>query len=383
MRRQRKFLGLLVALVVVSAGCAWSQVGYDSGHSFFNPVEPALNATSVKNLRLAWSANVDTGQWVVRDGLIYTTKTVDPSTPTVARAFNVSTGTEAWHTNVPALAAPKAVVNGLVYYDNGAVIAYDGKNGAPRWLTGGSYLAVDGTNLFTHVVNPDGSSKEVRAVSPFGNTLWSVVPGGSVIGAVVQNGNPIVLTFYKVDAPPHGVIVLTTYDAANGSILKRVSVPASATPGADVVMPAGAHVLSARDNIVYFVTGDRFVPGSTLFAANPDTGAVLWQKPFDSVKGLAVTPTALIVVTSFHDPEQVFAFNPKTGAQRWVAPMGPVLERPAVAGDLVFAGNTVYDLNTGAVITAFDNLFRGAVPSDGHLFIAGSTNSLQAMVPAS
>jgi hypothetical protein len=44
-------------------------------------------------------------------------------------------------------------------------------------------------------------------------------------------------------------------------------------------------------------------------------------------------------------------------------------------------GELVYDLDTGALITNNTTICCNPTPSEGHLFISGSHNGLQAMVP--
>jgi outer membrane protein assembly factor BamB len=389
MRGDRRFCGLLVALVVVLGACDWSHAGFGAARTGFNPSEPALTATSVQHLTQAWSAPVETSN-VVANGVIYTTKTVDLApAPNVANAFNVSTGATLWTVNVPHASAPDAVGNGLVYYGN--TVALDAKTGTPRWSIAQQFLALDGPRLFavSNFYDGTGRSGQLVAVDPSGKTLWSLTAGGEVTGAVVQGGHLVVVTFIKLDNPPHGLVVVSTYDESSGSLLRRVSVPAQDANGN--VNPAGVGIgqLAASDTLIYYVTRG----GQEVFAADPMSGAVAWHATRAFVWGLAVTPHAVVVTSANQNPQpsQVTAFNPTTGAALWVSnPTGSV-EVPTVAGNLVFIGHIafnpqvgllIYDLSNGALITSSTTLCCGPIPSEGHLFVGG-LNGLSAMVPSS
>jgi outer membrane protein assembly factor BamB len=174
--RRRTLVGLVCALVVISGGCDWAQFGFDSGNTSFNPIEPAFTTSSVLRLTQAWSADVDTGAWVVSDGVVYTTKTREAPSPNGARAFDVVTGAQRWSTSVPRGAGPVGASSGLVYYANNGIVALDARTGATRWRAAGELLVSDGSRLFTHVKASDRSSKTVGAVGPAGTALWSVTP---------------------------------------------------------------------------------------------------------------------------------------------------------------------------------------------------------------
>src|SRR3954451_21811965 len=53
--RRCRALGIAVAVAVLLAGCDWSAFHFGPGNTNFNPVEPALTASSVPKLRVAWS----------------------------------------------------------------------------------------------------------------------------------------------------------------------------------------------------------------------------------------------------------------------------------------------------------------------------------------
>jgi outer membrane protein assembly factor BamB len=200
---------------------------------------------------------------------------------------------------------------------------------------------------------------------------------------VVRGGQLVVSTYIALDSAPHGIVVLSTYDESNGSLLRRVAVPAADASG-NVTAPANTR-LSAGSGLVYFVTSS----GGDLFAADPETGAVAWHLARPGISGFAVAPTA-IVVTSSGATNTVAALDPATGATRWSAhPAGSVLA-PTVSDDLVFVGHTqfdppagllIYDLVDGTLVSTSSTLCCGPTPADGRIFGSG-LNGLQAMVPS-
>jgi outer membrane protein assembly factor BamB len=373
------------ALVLVSAGCDWAQVGFDAAHTSFNPYEPALTTSSIQHLTEAWTANAY-GK-VVADGVIYGTKPGPGrfGRPTTMQAFNVSSGALLWSN--PRDGDPIAVGNGLIYAC--CTVALDAKTGVQKWgLLNQWFLTLDGSRLF--VLGGDSAS-QLSAIDPSGKPIWPVPAQtfGPVVGAVAQGGNLVVVTFTALDNAPYGLLVVSTYAGNTGGLLRRVTTPAQDSLGRVNQPLGGGPWLAASADTLYLATGvnaDR----DDVFAINPGNGAVLWRSEYGRgvvVYGLAVTPRAVIVTTAGPAPftGQVIAYNPTTGAPLWTRDVADTPAVPVVAGNLVFvgaAGGAVYDLNTGALITNIPAVTGMPIVSEGHVFSFGSHALLQAMTPS-
>lgn len=385
MKRNARYWALTLAVVLLLGACDWSQARFDDALTAFNPYEPALTASSVQHLKPAWSTSADAGQYVVAGGVIYTTATGPDTVPNRAQALSVSDGGALWTTTVPHGNSPLAVGNGLVYYSGeGGTVALDTASGAPRWSIPQFFATLDGQRAFavSAFYSGTGGSAQLVAVDAGGQTLWSATTSGEVTGVVVQGGRLVVVTFTKLDNPPHGVILITSYDEGSGAILRRVSVAARDASG-NVNPPANQ--LVSGSSLVYFATSDD------VFAADPSSGAVAWHVAPRVVEGLALTAHAL-VVTSDNTTTQVMAFDPTTGAALWgTNPVGSVAA-PRVAGNLLFVGHIqsnpsigllIYDVTNGTLVASSTTVCCGPIPSEGHVFVGGLNGlPFQALVPS-
>lgn len=100
----RRWLGAVVAAVLVSSGCWWAQPGASPGHTFSN-YEPNLTTANVATLQQVWTGRGGLGAVVERKviGAYWTGSGVD----VVAHDFD--TGVEAWSRTL----TPPGVVEGL------------------------------------------------------------------------------------------------------------------------------------------------------------------------------------------------------------------------------------------------------------------------------
>lgn len=372
---------VFVVMVVVLAACDWTQSRFDGAHTSFNPSEPALTTSSVRQLTEAWSANAGAG--VVANGVVYASSLGGPDTPTTAEAFKVTSGATVWTATLAGHAGPAAVGNGLVYYSGsdstGArMFALDAQTGVQRWSVPAAVVAMDRMRLFAI-----DDSSSILAIDSSGTIVWKVDSAGPFTSAVVQGGQLVVVTSIRIDNPPHGIILVSTYDETNGVLLRTVSVPAQDANG-NVTLPIGEGSLPAGPKLIYFVTGFDDV-----FAADPTNGTVAWHANLHFIGGVAVTPSAVVVSMQ----GRVIAIKPDTGALLWATvPVAGSLGEPVVAGNLVFVddpngsppvGELIYDLSNGALVANNTTICCTPIVAEGHIFINGLHAALQAMVPAS
>jgi outer membrane protein assembly factor BamB len=373
MRIGRRFILVVAVLCLVVAGCDWTQVNFDGAQTRFNPYEPALTASSVQHITEAWSTDALPGA-LVANGVVYTYRLARG-----ALALDLTTGALLWTATVPS-GFPAAVGDGLVYCDGTAL---DAKTGVERWShqdIAPSFIGLAGGRVF--LAPPFGNTGLLYVVDPDGTIQDAVEYPGEYRGGVVDGGQVFVLSFVRLDNPPYGIVVLSTYES-NGFLRRRVSVPARNTDGF-VTPPTGT--IRASHGLIYF-------KGAEFFAVDPTTGAIAWHTPVPSpglrepsFQGVAVTPNAVVLTSGhFGKNPQLLAFNPRTGAPVWAtnAAFGGEV---SVAGDLVFVGNEVHDLRTGALIVAYDTSTVApyvSIPAGGHIFVAGPRNNLVAMVPSS
>jgi outer membrane protein assembly factor BamB len=374
MRRRRIWAGVLALLL---AGCDWSQIGFNAAHTSFNPYEPALTSSSVQHLTEAWST--EALGYVVANGVIYVAK-LDPDhrgITTAVEAHDLEAGSLLWST--PSSAHPVAAGNGLVYV--AGVGALDARTGAPRWSLNAFFLALDGARLF---VQRGSNPLLIDAIDPNGEPLWALpaLIEGTLTGAVVQNGNLVVVSYIGVDNPPYGIVLVSTYSADTGLLLRRVSVPAQASNGRiepPLASAGGRGWLGAAKDTLYLISGgisDRH----GLFAVDPTSGTVRWRTEYPDtfVNGLAVTPSAVVVTASSLPPaprsDHVITYNRTTGAELWTASVAERVSPPVVAGNLVFVGTDgtdgelVYDADNGRLVTNIPRISGEPIVSDGHVF---------------
>ncbi len=200
----------------------------------------------------------------------------------------------------------------------------------------------------------------------------------------MQSGHLVVASFVPTQNAPGGFVVISTYDEADGTLLRRIGVVPKNADGT-VDPPVG---FSASPK-VFYLTGQHNV-----FAVHPATGAVSWRV-MGGGGGLIVTPQSLVVTRSTttdpRGPATVSALDAATGATQWTSPFSGTIDGVAAAGDVVFIGHTafdpllgmlVYDLRTGQLLTSSTEACCEPIPSEGHVFVQGS-RGLEALVPSS
>lgn len=143
---------------------SWPQLGFDSGHSGYNPYETILNTSNVANLQQAWSfstgSNNNAGNVIYANGVLYAA-----SANGRLFAIDASTGTQLWR------------------YPTGT-----------GYSTSGSVAATDSGMVFTVCTLPKTGDQGMCALNAStGTLLWSYTAPGVTSYAetapVVADGN--------------------------------------------------------------------------------------------------------------------------------------------------------------------------------------------------
>ncbi len=104
---------LAALMFVVLAGCDWSQYGFDTGHSGWNPTEQTITPVSVQGLTIRWSG---LGRRPVVGGGLVLSVSNDNTSSIVAR--DTQTGAVRW-TKTGGFGGP-AISGDTVYATTGA-----------------------------------------------------------------------------------------------------------------------------------------------------------------------------------------------------------------------------------------------------------------------
>lgn len=113
------FVAALLLIAVFAAGCDWLQPGFDGGHSYFNPSEPALSGQTVGSLTKQFSlpgAGFSNGPLVVDGQIAYTT--ADASGDLTVTTVKADSGAPGWTTTLPGVTGyfSRAVSDGTNIY---------------------------------------------------------------------------------------------------------------------------------------------------------------------------------------------------------------------------------------------------------------------------
>src|SRR4051812_13477048 len=109
--RRRTLLAGIVALVMVLAGCDWSQVSFGPQHTSHNPSEPTFTDTSLANATSPWSRPCLTcrGSLVAGNTLYFVGLDA-------LRAIDTTTGHQLWEVPLGSDYKLVGLGNGLVYF---------------------------------------------------------------------------------------------------------------------------------------------------------------------------------------------------------------------------------------------------------------------------
>jgi outer membrane protein assembly factor BamB len=344
-------LGLVALLTAASPPLSaaalvdWAQLGFDPGHTGFNPAERTLSPGHVSDLSRRWAGGKTRGAPIEAGGRVFAMVPADPvgSEPPDLRAFGATTGAALWTTMAPgtcqfsgqpvhhtgrviaALLCPTADGS------TGKLIATDAATGAILWTTNYdqaiSDLAVgaDGTvYAVSNGISGFDLVTSILAVDPAdGHILWiTTAPGENALAPPVVGGG-FVYTHSKTAA--------TAYDARTGRLVWRTSLvaadPCCGTIG-DPVLAGGT----------LYVGGDTDV----LYAINAATGAIRWQHqfPFSNLDGPGPRPAVANDVVYLSWPANatatLYALEASTGATRWSKAFASRLSAPAIGAGIVY-----------------------------------------------
>jgi hypothetical protein len=317
-------LAALASLALASAGCDWTQLGYDSGHSGFNWTENTISPTNVGELKLAWTTGSDTGSIhsspVVAGGEVFL-----GGDNGRLMAFPVSCGSggavchpswEGAYAGATHLSAP-AVDNGNVFVD-----ANLGPSTPPALLA------------FPQSGNGSTCTTDIPSVcAPVSHFALQLGYGSSVPRAVLSPAVADGLVWIGVGQVSSDAGELSTVLGLNETLSGGAWLGAS--PGrndvSDVTVGGGmVYVKLSNDTIVAYrvsnPSGDVPVPPA-------------WTSP-DSFDGASPPAEANGVVFSPGGDGTLRAYSAESGLMLWSAaiPGGGALATPAVANGNVYVG---------------------------------------------
>ncbi len=293
---------------------AWPQLGFDSGHSGYNPKEKTLSPKNVANLTLLWSTPTDNGA----DGLVSSKGVLYGQSGDMLYALNASKGTVMWSigdqtTSARAPAVAGDLVLGSCNTSQGTgLCAYETKNGTASW----SALCHDfgcGLNStpsvakhYAYVEIYDGGTYFEALNAKTGALAWYTSAGNHCGGNGNANADPIAggMAYYAVGClGTDNHTSICAFNAKNG------------TPGWCTELGSGCGAAATH--------------------------------------GVSEAQGALFANVSYSGScsEQIVALDAKTGAQKWAVnitgnnPLGPT--QPAIANGIV------YDLVGGSDLEAF------------------------------
>ena len=260
----------------------WPQLGYDSGHSAYNPYENTIGPSNVAQLQQAWSFSAGsgntTGNVVEAGGVVYA-----PSANGTLFALDASSGSLIW-----------SATTGTGYASSGSAPVVD-----------------DGLVFTTCNI---GSTQGVCALNAAtGAPAWSyAVPGLSAYAGtppVVANGS---LFFEGCTSAACSYVALSEQI---GHILWFAAEPQGSCAGNGGITPAVSGDLLIVDPICLGAGGD-------FYAMSTKSGHVKWTQGIGitATAGLAVSDEVIPMVLQGPPPpsqQQLLEFSVKTGLELW------------------------------------------------------------------
>jgi len=316
---------LAPAPVLAATTTTWRADGYGPQNSGFNPVETAINTSTVDRLAYRWSilSPIARGSCSRQSPPVVANNRLFVSDQAGIAAYNATTGAQLWtyrFTGHPADEVPPLLTvagNRLLAAFNGCISQSD----------------------------PDGRMLAFNVAD--GARLWSIFRDAPMDVQVVDK-DVVVVAGEDVFEP-----VLTGYSVSDGrelwSTIGRLHQPVSAN--GRVLMEqedrTGSDLLDIRTGAVLWTSPTRWEvqaagpAGGPLYATGPagelarinvETGAVAWSVPAAGGK-LAVDGPRLYVAQGTN----LVARDSATGAQLWSRPFFSALGKPVVAGGVVYA----------------------------------------------
>jgi outer membrane protein assembly factor BamB len=259
--------------------------------------------TGTKKWELYTAGNSGNPPTVV-DGVIYiASNNYSPKSSTMY-AIDVTKGTVIWKFSVPivgtgdiSISASATVANGIVYFSsyNYTLYALDAKTGTSKWTY------IDKTFSYTNPAIINGilyfsAGSLIAFDATTGTKKWEL-EGVATRGITIDNCILYGATIKNNDAKTHAV---SAYDATNGTLKWEYKIASQATA-----------LSTVSKGIIYFVgdTGDKVV------ALDVKTGTKKWDAV--SLAYAREGPTVANGAVYISSDKKIYALNSKTGATKW------------------------------------------------------------------
>ncbi|AGL18479.1 PQQ-binding-like beta-propeller repeat protein [Actinoplanes sp. N902-109] len=371
-------LGLAAAAMILLApvtpaaaapAAAWSQDGYDAGHTFYNPAEAVINSTTIGKLRTRWSVTPRTNPGgcalqpvapVVVGARMFL---LDPYENQVG-AYDTTTGRRLWTSSIGFLEATGlAVADGKVVVsdekcfsqssDSSNLVALDVADGSEVWSTSWVYstdmFVVSGGAVVTSghcsvECDPDDAHAVAAWRLSDGAMLWERAAGTQLAGPVVRNGQ----------------ILLTSTELQGTSVVDAYT----GNPPAKDWHTGIRYTVSAADPVLpqYYVHSSL-----GLRAVHATTGRILWTVRNET--GDLATDGRRVYVAS---AGRIATYDARTGRKLWTRAL-------ATPGNLVRAGGLLYATSrtallvlaptSGTTVRTFGTATEHVTVAGGRLFV--------------
>lgn len=337
----------------------WPMLGFDASGTRYNPYETTLDRNSVKNLKLAWQADIgDTRSApAVVGGVVYA-----GSDDGHLYALDAASGARLWSfTASSALYSSPAVSYGLVFVasSKGKVYAVDAASGTKVWSYrtegwgSGSTTVAKGQVFFA----ADSGTLYAFAART-GKLQWKTDRFAAGTGGTPAVANGLVYSFSNLG-------YLNAYDTANGALAWSTYVRSIDTAPSSPAISYGMAVVNTSDAIagIDAVTGVRIwelnigsygsialakghvhiAQDTSLWNLRAADGSVITSSE-DDVYINAAPAVANGVLYAGTQSKTVNAYDAQNGKLLWSAPVASaVYASPTVAGGKVyFAAGPLY-----------------------------------------
>jgi len=304
----------------------WPQIGFDAGHSGYNPYETILSPSTVGGLHLRWTRS-GVSFPVVAKGLLFAS---DASEFRLS-AFDARSGALRWQGDpTPESPGAPAFDGGRVYATSYGpeLYAFDAHTGTLLWSsTGPAYGFSPPTIKRGRVyVGDPGTSYSFAFDEMSGDQLWAVdsFPENT-------NAQPVAADGLVFLGPP-----FTAVNAATGKIVWTSSISGGSP--------------TAVGGVLYTT-----VEYSSVDAVDAADGTIVWSTEIGGYGGLLAVANG--VVYAGNSLGTVTALEAATGHNLWTATVGAfaIGGTPAVANGVVYAGSVdgqlaAIDAGTGVVL---------------------------------
>jgi outer membrane protein assembly factor BamB len=359
---------LLTAVPAQAAapGPAWTQDGYGPGNTGYNPAESVVNATTIKKLKLRWTARPGPGADGCRPAavgpMVLNGRMFVLDSEKIG-AYDVRTGKRLWLASEPPFdGAGLAIVDGLVlgtevncfsqsdYTTN--VMAFDPKTGKPKWdqlvsWSIDSYVGDKGVFVVSGICGTcdDAPNATVAFRVSDGRRLWTAE--NAVLAGPVSSGGRIMLRSTTEQEA-------TVVDIRTGDVLWGAgtlwSVPAANPAGTQFYLwnSGGLSAVRAGDGrTVWRVRGearDLASDGRRVYVASAGrvnayhatTGKLEWTRAVPTPKR-PIRAGGLLYVQS---KRSLVILSPSSGKPvASGAPFGTITDHVVVAGGRLFVTN--------------------------------------------